>query len=398
MPRATRIGVNSSIPAPKTQPRSRRLQSSEPTDLDGATAGPVDDLLEGPGLAGVLASDRFKQFLDQVPVAIAAAAMGPSERIVYANAEFARLTGQAAREILNGRWNLLRGVAVDPQGPQSLGEAVTRRRDYIGAFEIERDGGAGAVDAWSNVIEDDVGAPVYRLVVLVEATGGDSSIVDQLQHHVRQKDLQLRELQHRVKNNLQLITALIRVEAQGVADRTTSEGFDRLAGRVEALGLLYRALGEAGTNDEVELGAYLSEIASAVMRAHGVDGIRLDLSVDMWPVSIDVAMPAGLVVNELLTNAVKHAFAGRDQGTVTVVCANDSQGCRVIVADDGVGLPQGLSWPKPGKLSAMIVHSLMQNANATIDVASAAGRGTQVTILFDGCSPRPHPRGLGDLR
>ncbi|MDB5417976.1 MAG: histidine kinase, partial [Phenylobacterium sp.] len=209
------------------------------------------------------------------------------------------------------------------------------------------------------------------------------SILDQLKQRVREKDLQLRELQHRVKNNLQLITALIRVEAQGVADHSTSEGFDRLAGRVEALGLLYRGLADAGPGDEVDLGVYLSEIASAVMRAHALEGIRLDLRVDSWPVSIDVAMPAGLVVNELLTNSLKHAFGGREAGTITLHCTADGRGCRVLIADDGVGLPEGLSWPKPGKLSALIAKSLMQNANATIDVRSAPGEGTRVTLVFD---------------
>lgn len=171
------------------------------------------------------------------------------------------------------------------------------------------------VDAWSNVIEDDDGLAAFRLGALVAAAGRDASILDELEQQVREKDTQLQELQHRVKNNLQMITALIRVEARGVSDLSTSEGFDRLAGRVEALGLLYPAPGHPSGEDVVDLGVYLSEIASAVMRAHAVEGIHLDLQVDTWMVSVDVAMPTGLVVNELLTNSLKHAFQGRDGGT-----------------------------------------------------------------------------------
>jgi len=239
------------------------------------------------------------------------------------------------------------------------------------------------VDAWSNIIQGDDSTPVFRLVVLVETAESGASLLDELQERVREKDLLLQELQHRVKNNLQMITALIRIEARGVSDRTTSEGFDRLAGRVEALGLLYRALGGAEERDAVDLGVYLSEIASAVMHAHAVEGIRLDLKVDTWPVSIDVAMPAGLVVNELLTNTLKHAFQGRPGGTITLHSTTAPGSCRVVVADDGVGLPEGATWPKPGKLSAMIVRSLVQNAKARIDVQSAPGRGMRVTIDFN---------------
>jgi two-component sensor histidine kinase len=187
-----------------------------------------------------------------------------------------------------------------------------------------------------------------------------------------------------VKNNLQMITALIRIEARGVRDRSTGEGFDRLAGRIEALSLLYRALGDSPGVGVIDLGIYLSEIASAVMRAHGSEGIHLDLQVDTWLVSLNVAMPVGLVVNELLTNALKHAFKGRDGGLISLHCTtNAAGGCHVRVADDGVGLPEGYSWPKAGKLSALIVRSLLQNAAAKMLVKSAPGFGMQVEINFE---------------
>ncbi|WP_304218550.1 sensor histidine kinase, partial [Phenylobacterium aquaticum] len=238
------------------------------------------------------------------------------------------------------------------------------------------------VDAWSNVIEDDAARAVFRLVALVETTGRDGAVLDELQELARVKDLQLQELQHRVKNNLQMITALIRLESKGLADRALGDGYDRLAGRVEALGLLYHALSDTGLDGAVDLGVYLSEIASAVMRAHAVEGIHLNLQVDTWLVTLDVAMPVGLVVNELLTNALKHAFKGRDGGTITLHSLNSADGCQVIVADDGVGLTAGDLWPRPGKLSALIVRSLLQNAKASIDVRSAPGEGVKVTMSF----------------
>ena len=127
------------------------------------------------------------------------------------------------------------------------------------------------------------------------------------EQRVHEKDTLLRELQHRVKNNLQMITALIRMETRN-ATVSDQKRFERLAGRVDALAILYQTLTTDEQKDEVDLGVYLSQIASAVMASHAVEGIRLDMKVDTYPVSIDVAMPTGLVVNELLTNALKHAF------------------------------------------------------------------------------------------
>jgi two-component sensor histidine kinase len=93
-------------------------------------------------------------------------------------------------------------------------------------------------------------------------------------------------------------------------------------------------------------------------------------------------MPAGLVVNELMTNALKHAFVGRDHGTIKLHSVVDDRGCHITVADDGVGLPDGVVWPKPGKLGAVIVQSLQQNAGATLKVDSAPGRGLEVRLSF----------------
>ena len=100
------------------------------------------------------------------------------------------------------------------------------------------------------------------------------------------------------------------------------------------------------------------------------------------PVSINVAMPIGLVVNEVLTNALKHAFQGRETGLIKLHSLLDDEGCHVTISDDGVGLPQGAIWPQPGRLSAIIVKSLEQNAGARVLVTSEPDVGVSVTISF----------------
>ena len=191
------------------------------------------------------------------------------------------------------------------------------------------------------------------------------------------------EIQHRVKNNLQMITSLIRIEARNYYNRDDRITLDRLEGRINSIQIIYRLLSDFSQADEIDLGIYLSEIASSVMHAHAVEGIRLDLKVDSYPVSVNVALPSGLVANELLTNALKHAFVGREGGTITLHSLTDATGCRVTIADDGVGLPEGVEWPRPGKLGEMIVRSLRQNAKADLEVASTPGKGTRVTIAFN---------------
>lgn len=349
---------------------------------DQTERGQVEQLLAAPGLANALESDRFKQFLDHVPVAIAVSGLQPSETINYCNLEFERLIGQSAADIQGHDWMVLPGIATSKGDETPLGEAVLADDEYVGTFTIDTEGSSIDVDAWSNTIESDEGVPMFRLVAL--ATTGQSSRLASEQHDksLRDKDVLLRELQHRVKNNLQMITALIRMEARNVADDETGERFDRLAGRINSLALLYDLLNAEGADDGIDLGVYISKIASSVMEAHAVEGIRLELSVDTWPCSINVAMPTGLVVNELMINALKHAFVGRDGGIITISSLVDDGGCRVIFSDNGVGLPEGVSWPKSGKLGAAIAQSLRQNAKARLEVHSAPDEGFSVDIFF----------------
>jgi two-component sensor histidine kinase len=102
-------------------------------------------------------------------------------------------------------------------------------------------------------------------------------------------------------------------------------------------------------------------------------------------------MPAGLVVNELMTNALKHAFAGRDSGEITLNSLSDGDGCRVVIADNGIGLPDGVEWPERGKLSALIVQSLRENAKARVEIESRPGEGTRTTIVFTRAAAAPRP-------
>jgi two-component sensor histidine kinase len=337
---------------------------------DDEQAERVAKFLDAEDLPDNLEDERFKLFLDQMPIAVAIAKLQPTERIFYANQAFERLSEIPLSNILGKSWDLISGLGSEL--PFAGGT------DDKQAFQIGSN--ATPINVWSNVIESEGSEPLFRLVAIAALDDPNdlkrAAILQQLQD----KDLLLRELQHRVKNNLQMITALIRMEARNLP--TESPRFDRLASRIEALALLYSSLSEQGVTEEIDLGVYLSQVASAQMRAQAVEGIRLDLRVDAWPVSINVAMPTGLVVNELMMNALKHAFQGRDGGTITLHSLVDDAGCRVVVADDGVGLPEGTSWPQPGKLSALILRSLRENAKATVEIASELGRGMRVTIRF----------------
>lgn len=342
----------------------------------------VDRLLDNADLADALENKQFKRFLDQVPIALVLSKIGSrGDRIIYANPEFERLSGLASSEVENKDWGVLEAEPAVAQEVSSLGQAIVIQTDRVGTFKRSTGDTTAIIDVYSSVVEDDDGTPCFRLVALVDVTEHQQAEREELENRIKEQDLLLRELQHRVKNNLQMITALIRLEARSNPAPDT-RSFERLAGRIEALTTLYQALAKGEGPQKVDLGVYIGQIASAVMASNACDGVSLDMKIDPYPVSINVAMPTGLVVNELLTNALKHAFTGREGGVITLRSTFGDDGYRVIVADDGIGLPGGETWPKHGKLGELIVQSLRENAKADFQMISAPGRGTRATISF----------------
>lgn len=348
----------------------------------------VNDLFESLELMQAIETEEFRVFLDHVPIAIIVSKLvRGDQRIVYANKAYETLSGQTCADIRGQGWSLLASFRSEEKPDHSLSEAVTNCNDFVGSFKREQPK-LTIVEAYSGVIENEDAGKTYRIVALIDCTEREKAQREEFARQLRDKDLLLKELQHRVKNNLQLITALIRLDARSQRNGDTIN-LDRLAGRIDTLQLLYRDLTAEGLGEAVDLGHYISQIASSVMQTYAVDGIRLDLKVDHTPVSINVAMPVGLLVNELMTNAFKYAFNGREGGTITIRCLReDGDRCRIVVGDDGIGLPQDIAWPVQGKLGSLILQSLRENVDTDFNVESAPGKGMRATITVAHAAPK----------
>jgi PAS domain S-box-containing protein len=354
--------------------------------LSSETAKQVDDLLSSPELAEALENEHFKRFLDQVPVAIVIGKPGSGEeKIAYVNNAFEVLTGRSAASVVGEEWSVLDQYQREHQPELRLGQAILNGEEFLGTFRrAATDTKLTLVEAYATTIDREDGPGHFRLVVLVDVTDRELLYREESERYARDKDTQLKELQHRVKNSLQIITALVRLEARNAREGKTVD-FDSIASRIQSLSLLYDALSGNSNGQEVDVGEYLSKIASAAMSSYAKEGIVLDLKVESCMTSVNVAMPTGLVVNEIMTNAFKHAFSGRERGTITVRCLRHNDLCSITVADDGVGLQPAL-WPPPGKISTLIVQSLVENAKANPQIHSEPGRGTKVTFTVP-CFP-----------
>ncbi|MFS2109304.1 sensor histidine kinase [Sphingomonas sp. Sphisp140] len=200
-----------------------------------------------------------------------------------------------------------------------------------------------------------------------------------------ERDLFLEEFDHRVKNNFALVAALLDMQRRRAKEGETAEALSSALNRVESIARAHRHLyrGGAATRGEVDMATYLEELCAALAEALFLRGaITLDCSCDHGAIPRDRAVSIGLIVNELVTNAAKHAFAGRHGGRIEVRFEAASPGWRLVVRDDGVGMPETPRARKDGGLGQKLVDGFVRQARGKASVETGP-EGTKVTVALE---------------
>jgi PAS domain S-box-containing protein len=204
-----------------------------------------------------------------------------------------------------------------------------------------------------------------------------------------EKEALLKEVHHRVKNNLQVITSLLNLQSQQVKDERMLEQFEETRSRVQSIATIHESLYRSGSLAAIDLAAYAQRLAEDLVRFYGSgDRVRVETSGSgkvMLP--IERAVPCGLLLNELLSNALKHAFPARRSGAIYVDVSEEDGRYAVEVADTGVGLPADLDTRSGRSLGLQLVYVLARQIGGTV-VMTSDGQGTRVRTTFP-CVIRP---------
>lgn len=213
---------------------------------------------------------------------------------------------------------------------------------------------------------------------VTEARRLNARLLDSL----REKDVMLREIHHRVKNNLAVVASLFHLQSGYTSDEPILRLLREAQDRVRSMALVHEHLYNSDDLGAVNLSEYTRSLVEQLFRSYRLPGPAIALAFDIAPVTlgIDQAVPCGLILNELVSNALKHAFPERG-GTLTVALRADADGCELRVADDGVGIPAGLLEGKPRSLGLRLIRTLARQLNGTADFRPSAP-GTDVRLRF----------------
>ncbi|MDX9751844.1 MAG: histidine kinase dimerization/phosphoacceptor domain -containing protein, partial [Flavobacteriales bacterium] len=203
----------------------------------------------------------------------------------------------------------------------------------------------------------------------------------------------LREMHHRVKNNLQMLNSLISMQSRAVADPAGRAALQQSRARVHAIGLIHRFLYGRDAFRSIRMRPYLAELLEQIAQAADLDRrrVRLTAEVDDIPLDVDLATPLGLIVNELVTNAVKHAFPGERTGTVQVVLRDAGGSLELIVRDDG----KGTTDDGHHGFGHTLVRTMAQRLNAELDMGAGPGTTVRAIIPLSGHGKEPAHLGGG---
>ena len=265
--------------------------------------------------------------------------------------------------------NLL-GSALFGQRVHALTEAATRiQQGLLGAHvDIPADGSELSL----------VAQAMDRMVDSLGQQALERQIVaDQLKRSLSEKETLLKEIHHRVKNNLQLILSLIRLQAEDPG--TALEFSQRLEGRVRAMSLIHELLYESDDLGALDMADYIPRLAGLQIHAAGrIKNPQLDLSIDSIRLDMDQAIPLALILNELISNAFKHA--GDQNGKIAVSLSRTDQSVTLSVADDGEGLPEGFDPLAGASLGMKLVEALTLQLGGSL--AWANRTGAEFSIQF----------------
>lgn len=196
-------------------------------------------------------------------------------------------------------------------------------------------------------------------------------IADALRANLRERETLLQEVHHRVKNNLQVISSLISIQRRSVVDPEARAALTECQTRVQAIGLVHEQLYRFTDYARVPFSDYVRTLVATVTQAIGASTVEVSLDIAVAQLPVDKAIPCGLIINELLTNAFKHAFPDGRRGHVSVALHRLADGpLELTIADDGVGLPAG---PSTTSLGMHLVETLVAQLGGSLSSTSEAG-------------------------
>ena len=264
----------------------------------------------------------------------------------------------------------------------AAGEFVRYEVEVLGAQEA-----VATIDFSLKPLKDETGA-----VSLLLSEGRDISDrqrIEQIEASLAAKEVLLQEIHHRVKNNLQIISSLLSIQSKQIEDPATLGLFKESQNRVRSMALVHEKLYQSDDLAKVDFADYIQSLSAALFRSYDFKSKTITLKLEVSPVflNVDTAIPCGLILNELVSNSLKHGFPNDTPGEILIqLDANADQSFSLIVQDNGVGFPEAVDFKKSKSLGLQLIFGLAKQLQGAIEMSG--NQGTLCKITFNEVNSR----------
>jgi len=209
---------------------------------------------------------------------------------------------------------------------------------------------------------------------------------ERLRLSLHEKEVLLKEIHHRVKNNLQVIVSLLYLQSSRTRDPACGAALMDSQTRIKSMALIHENLYQSGDLMSIDFDRYLRNLAGNLMVAYGVDrsGVLVVTDACDLVVNVTTAIPLGLIANELISNALKYAFTGRDGGEISLTGKQEPSRITLVIQDNGRGIPEDFDWEHADSLGFNLVQMLVRQLKGTITLARTSGTEFVITIPYSG--------------
>lgn len=224
---------------------------------------------------------------------------------------------------------------------------------------------------------------IYAVMGISRDITNQKAIEDALRMSLKEKEVLLKEIHHRVKNNMQIISSLISLQSDYANNEDTIKMFDDSKNRIRSMALIHEKLYQSDDLSLIDFSDYIESLASKLLEFYGLKArlIALNVKADDITLSIDSAIPCGLIINELISNSIKHAFTEEKEGKISIEMHEVDDNYVLTVEDNGQGFPEDVDFRKTDSLGLQIVQTLTLQLGGEIELENNGG--AKFTIIFN---------------
>lgn len=334
-------------------------------------------------------SETFNRaIIENSPLAISA--RDNKGRLLVANKAWMKLWGKSAEDL-----------TVDSREREQF--QLDERDEYLGAFksrieEIYKQGGelyipelqvlrkrskqrAIWISQYFYALLNDK-KKVDKVIIITENITERILAQEELKNSLKEKEILLKEVHHRVKNNMQVISSMLKLQSRYIEDDRSLELFQECQNRVRSMALIHEKLYQSKNFEKLDFDQYVRTLTSTLFDTFSRSDIQIDTSIISNDVEFDMtkAIPCGLIINELVSNSLKHAFKGRKKGNIKLSMTKEGENYKLLYSDDGIGFPAGLDFKNTDSLGMQLVNALTKQLHGEIKLRK--NNGTEFQLIF----------------